>query len=170
MNTPNKIITHTAVSSKTHTAKDVSNWHKARWGGYRPSRRGGDTKYAGYHVIIEWDGTVVQCRDYDEEGIHCRGQNFSSIGVCFMGNGDVHLPSGKQMRAWQKLRKDILKQYPEIGNRIYPHRKFANKSCHGAKLSDDYFLEDVPDSLRLREALIALIIKLQTQLGANRMK
>src|SRR6056297_1548914 len=107
MNNPDKIIVHHAVSSKTHTAVDVSNWHKQRWNGYRPSRRGGATKYAGYHVIIEWDGTVVQCRDYDEEGIHCRGQNFSSIGVCLMGNFDTHLPSDKQMRAWRRLRDQL---------------------------------------------------------------
>jgi len=70
MNIPTKIVTHTAVSAKHHTAQDVNNWHRDRWNGYSPSRRP-EAPYAGYHYIIEWDGNTVQCRDHDEEGIHC---------------------------------------------------------------------------------------------------
>ena len=100
VNKPNKVITHHAVSLKTHTARDVSMWHWDRWSGYAASRRS-EAPFAGYTYIIEWDGTTVQCRDHDEEGIHCRGQNFSSIGVCFMGNNDVHYPSEEQKEAWK---------------------------------------------------------------------
>lgn len=139
-NQPTKIITHTSASGTGTTAVDISNWHFDRWGGYSPSKRGGATKYAGYHIVIEWDGTVVHCRNYDEEGIHCKGQNFSSIGVCFVGNGDLHYPSDAQKAAWKQLFPVIHNMYPNITfNDIYPHRKYANKTCHGKLLSDNYY-------------------------------
>ncbi len=34
MNKPTKVLTHTAVSSRTHTAQDVDVWHKPRWPGF----------------------------------------------------------------------------------------------------------------------------------------
>ena len=105
-NKPDKIITHTAQSLKSHTAQDVDQWHRERWSGYNPSPYFKNNKkqpyVVGYHVVIEWDGKIVQCRDYTEEGVHCIGQNFSSIGVCFMGNGDLHLPSEAQENAWRQ--------------------------------------------------------------------
>jgi N-acetylmuramoyl-L-alanine amidase len=130
MNNPNKIITHHALSSRHHTVNDVNEWHKVRWPRFI-SRRG---YHVGYHYVIGWDGTVTQTRDHDEEGAHCIGQNRSSIGVCFMGNFDLHYPSKEQEAAWCDL-------YERIGNGmpVFPHRLYATKSCHGKLLSDDYF-------------------------------
>lgn len=145
-NKPDKIITHTAQSTKFHTAQDVHEWHKVRWNKYNPSpyfkAKNGEPYYVGYHIVIEWDGTIVQCRDYFEEGVHCFGQNLSSIGVCFMGNGDLHEPSPEQLRAWLIVFERINKAFPNITtNRIYPHRKYANRSCHGRLLPDDYYVK-----------------------------
>ena len=176
MNRPTKVITHTAVSAKNHTAIDVSRWHKARWGGYSPSKRGGDTRYAGYHYIIEWDGTIVQCRDTDEEGIHCKGQNFSSIGVCFMGNNDIHYPSLAQREAWGDLFAQIKLIYPNIKpTDVYPHRKYANKSCHGALLSDDYWTlqlgaQKKPTITELQRKVVQLMNRLIVLLTQERIK
>lgn len=133
MNKPTVVITHHAVSLPQHTVKDVDNWHRARWPGFT-SRSGW---HVGYHYVIETDGTVTQTREHDEEGAHTIGMNTSSIGVCFMGNFDLHLPTEKQMSAWRKLYAKLRKQYPKIPT--YPHRKYANKSCHGKLLSDDFF-------------------------------
>lgn len=146
MNTPNKVITHTAVSGKHHTAYDVGQWHLDRWGGYSPSTflpENDIRRYVGYHIVIDWDGTVHQCRNFTDEGIHCKGQNFSSIGVCFMGNGDLHEPSIEQREAWIKEVWPLIKKtYPNITvNDIYPHRKYANKTCHGKLLSDTFYAD-----------------------------
>lgn len=159
-NNPNKIITHHAVSSTGHTAQDVNHWHYDRWGGYARSRRM-IAPYVGYHIIVEWDGTIVQCRDFDEEGIHCKGQNFSSIGVCFMGNNDRHMPSIDQIRAWREVYNMIRSRYPHITpNMVFPHRKYANKSCHGALLTDRYWSDQIPQEEK-SEQLKLLIEKLQ---------
>lgn len=178
-NIPNKIITHTAVSFKTHTAQDVDAWHKLRWPGFTSNtfkNEKGEPYHVGYHFVIEWDGRIVQCRDMQEEGAHCIGQNTSSIGVCFMGNGDVHYPSSEQKKAWIELYARISKAYPEINrDRIYPHRKYANKTCHGKLLSDDYYqlaLGHVaqPSTKELMEKVVQLQNKLLVLLKGRRMR
>ncbi len=143
MNNPTVVITHHAVSLKTHTVKDVDNWHRQRWPGF-VSRAG---YHVGYHYVIEWDGKVTQTREHDEEGAHCIGMNNSSIGVCFMGNFDLHMPSPEQLLSWSKLYTKLRKKYPNIPTK--PHRKYANKSCHGKLLPDDYFtVEKQIDTLK----------------------
>lgn len=157
MNTPNKVITHHAVSSKAHTAEDVDNWHKVRWPGFTSSifrNAKGEFYHVGYHYVIEWDGRVVQTRGEGEEGAHTVGQNDSSIGVCFMGNFDLHMPSELQKEAFKKLYAGILERH-RITTCV-PHRKYANKSCHGALLSDTYFSDLVSE---------ASITQLQSMLG-----
>lgn len=153
MNVPNKIITHHALSAKHHIAEDVNDWHKTRW----PNFVSKDGWHVGYHYVIDWDGTVTQTRYHDEEGAHCIGQNKSSIGVCFMGNFDNHMPSLEQEEAWVKLYEDIGDGMP-----VYPHRKYATKSCHGKLLSDDYFARMV--EVKRREQLIERIKQLISQL------
>ena len=167
---------HHAVSLKDHTAEDVSNWHHERWQGYSPSRLGGETRYAGYHFVIEYDGTVVQCRALDEEGIHCKGQNLSSIGVCFMGNNDIHYPSLAQREAWCDLFVHIKLLYPNIQpTDVYPHRKYANKSCHGSLLSDDYWTlqlgaQKKPTIIELQRKVVQLMNRLLVLLTNERIK
>ena len=163
VNKPNKIITHTAVSAKHHTVADVDLWHKARWPGFT-SRAG---YHVGYHFVIDWDGTITQTRELDEEGAHCIGQNLSSVGVCFMGNGDLHMPSQEQEEAW-------LRVYDMIGGElpVFPHRKYANKTCHGKLLSDEYFgrIVQARTKAQLIEKLQQLISYLQVLLTQRRMK
>lgn len=166
MNNPTKIITHHAVSGTQHTAQDVDAWHKLRWLGFVSKyfkNEKGESYHVGYHYVIEWDGKVVQCRDEREEGAHCVGMNKSSIGICFMGNFDAHLPSKKQEAAFQKLYKGIVKRYPALTpENIVPHRKYANKSCHGKLLSDTYFAELVSEEALQKRVLDlqAVVIKL----------
>lgn len=154
MNKPNKVITHTAQSQRWHTVRDVDNWHKLRWPGF-VSRSGW---HVGYHIVVEWDGTWTQTREFDETGAHCIGQNNSSIGVCFMGNGDLYEPSNEQKRAWVHEIWPLITAYnPAITpGHCFPHRKFANKTCHGKLLSDDYYAKLVPGKSKQE-----LIIELQ---------
>ncbi len=100
--------------------------------------------HVGYHFVIHWDGTIYQTRALDEEGAHCIGQNNSSIGVCFMGNGDRHLPSPNQIYAYNALYQRLQEEFSDLT--IYdqfPHRKYAPKSCHGSMLPDDYFIKQL---------------------------
>lgn len=180
MNKPDKYITHHAVSLKTHTAQDVDAWHKERWPGFNSKHfknERGEYYHVGYHFVIEWDGKVVQCRALDEEGAHCYGQNSTSIGVCFMGNNDVHKPSSAQIDAWIKLYQTLQPSFPLITpSRIFPHRNYANKSCHGKLLTDDYYgwlvtehAKEAPQA-ELLEQLRQLLNQLKSLLSQRRMK
>lgn len=161
MNAPRKIITHHALSAKHHTVKDVDEWHKLRWPGFT----GVDGWHVGYHYVIEWDGTITQTRRHYEEGAHCIGQNTSSIGVCFMGNFDNHMPSEEQEASWVRLYDQIGMELP-----VYPHRRYATKSCHGRLLSDDYFtrLVLIAKRDRLTVLLAQLISRLKSRLTGRR--
>jgi len=187
INNPDKVITHHAVSLKTHTAQDVHEWHKDRWAkyalpgdlGYNPSptvrMENGEASLCGYHDIIEWDGTWVKCREWDEEGIHCKGQNFSSIGICFMGNNDSHYPSEAQKETYKnEYFPSVQKGIPHIkATDQYPHRNYANKSCHGKLLSDDYWINQLgylSDKKALKLQLIQLMSQLVSLLKLQRMK
>jgi len=146
MNNPKKIITHTAVSNKKHTAQDVDVWHKARWNGFTSKEfknNNGEFYHVGYHYVIEWDGTVVQTRGDYEEGAHCIGMNTSSIGICCMGDGDKHLPSKAQIKSFQDLFFKLAEKHKLNKFDLEPHRKYANKSCHGSKLSDTYWQDQI---------------------------
>ena len=153
MNNPKVIITHTAASGKQHTAQDVDKWHKDRWPGFKSAHFKNDKGHyyhVGYHYVIEWDGKIVQCRDHSEEGAHAVGMNKSSIGVCFMGNGDNHLPSKKQQDAWLRLHRKISKFFPGLPTE--PHRKYSPKTCHGKMLSDTYFADMIePNSDQIQK-------------------
>lgn len=143
MNKPTVVITHHALSRKDHTVKDVDNWHRERWPGF-VSRSGW---HVGYHYVIETNGTVTQTRAHEEEGAHTLGMNRSSIGVCFMGNFDLHYPSSEQIEAWDTLYRKLQAEFPGIPTK--PHRAYAPyKSCHGKLLPDDYF---AGQSVRLRK-------------------
>lgn len=159
MNKPTVVITHTAQSQKYHTVRDVDNWHRLRWPGF-VSRAG---YHVGYHYVCEWDGTITQTREDDEEGAHVIGMNRASLGVCFMGNGDLHLPSQEQITAWNSLYAKLRKKYPNIPT--YPHRKYANKTCHGRLLSDTFFAVEYQKMTLLQEVqrLKALLAHLLTK-------
>lgn len=161
MNNPKVIITHHALSKKWHTVRDVDNWHRARWPGF-VSRRG---YHVGYHYVIDYDGTLTQTREHDEEGAHTIGMNKSSIGVCFMGNFDLYYPSDAQIKTWAKLYVSLMIDYPNIPCR--PHRHYAAyKTCHGYKLPDNYFgrlgkLAFIEELKRKIAVLISLINRKQ---------
>ena len=166
MNIPEKIITHHALSSKESTAQDIDSWHKLRWPGFVSryyKNIKGEPYHVGYHYVIEWNGNIIQCRDESEEGAHTLGMNLKSIGVCFVGNFDNHMPSKEQEMAWQKLYEGIVKRHSNLTpETCVPHRMYANKSCHGKLLSDNYFA-DLVSIQRLERRIVelkAILIKL----------
>lgn len=136
MNTPNKLIVHHTGGTDAnpledtshHTAKIIDSWHRAKgWDGI------------GYNWVIEKDGKIVKGRDEKKDGAHTIGQNSTSIGVVFSGNFDATLPTKEQIESFKVFYRDLIKRYPTITpDKVFPHRKFANKTCYGNKLKDDW--------------------------------
>ena len=61
---------------------------------------------------------------------HTAGQNTSSVGICFVGNFDIEVPTLAQELSGQLLitylRTILNKKLPVFG-----HKDFANKTCPG---------------------------------------
>lgn len=113
-----------------HTATMIEDWHVngKGWDGI------------GYTFVIHKNGDIWQGRPMHRSGAHTVNYNSKSIGVCFSGNFDATYPTKEQENAFMQLYKDvILKEYPAITpDKIFPHRKFANKTCYGNHLKDDW--------------------------------
>ena len=72
-------------------------------------------------------------------GAHTKGQNDSSIGICFIGNFDHDEVHPKQWNLGIKLVRLLMVQYHIPAKEIYGHKNFAQKSCPGEKFNVDAF-------------------------------
>ncbi len=132
-NYPDKIIVHCTATPKTTTWQSINNYHKQR--GFSISTFG---LYVGYHILIQADGNIKWCRTFTDVGCHTIGQNFSSIGIGLIFNGDEELPTPQQEITLTELLKQLCSKFKISPNNIFPHRLFANKSCYGKLLSDNW--------------------------------
>lgn len=140
-NKPSMIIIHhtsgtdadPSLDTSHHTFEIVDSYHKKLWG-FRSSLG----HYIGYHYFIEKDGKVTQGRSDSDEGAHTIGQNNRSIGICLAGNFDYYDPTPEQIESLKNLLTAKCLTYRIDPERIFPHRKFAHKSCFGSRLPDDW--------------------------------
>lgn len=141
MNTPVYLLVHHSGGVDANPLQDSSNYtvaqcnqdHKVRFN--MLSRKG---FYVGYHYFIDKGGIITQTRFDDEEGAHTVGYNTSSLGICLAGNFDATLPTDAQVATLKQWLTDKSKQYNIAPSNIYPHRQFAQKTCYGKNLSDDW--------------------------------
>ncbi len=112
--------------------------------------------WSGYQYYIEKSGKLYQARKDDEEGAHTIGKNSSSIGICLAGNFDATLPTQPQIDTLTKLLKEKMAQWNIPKENIVPHRSFANKTCYGMKLKDDWARKLIPSSSPVEEAKVYL--------------
>jgi len=119
--------TEPLLDTSHHTANIMESWHLSKgWEGL------------GYHLVIHEDGEVWKGRPEHYHGSHARGYNTKSIGICLSGNFDAKLPTDEQVEALRKLLLDLSEKYGIPKENIVPHRKFANKTCYGKLLDDDW--------------------------------
>jgi len=110
-----------------HTFEIVKEWHLHKgW------------EDIGYHYFIEKDGKLTAGRKETYHGAHTVGYNEKSIGICLAGNFDQTMPTEAQEQALTSLMKDIRTRYKIPIEKILPHRHFANKTCYGRRLADDW--------------------------------
>lgn len=141
MNKPKFLIVHHTGGTDLNPKEDTSNhtfevvnaWHKKLWN-FKSSKG----HYIGYHYFIDKAGKLTNGRADTDEGAHTIGKNNSSIGICLAGNFDVTMPTKEQIETLKILLRVKMTEYGIPLENIVPHRKFANKSCYGTKLSDDW--------------------------------
>lgn len=89
----------------------------------------------GYHWGLELINNKLvfqRGRSLTQSGAHCIGMNNQSIGICCVGNFDKCQPSEAMYFNCAQLCCLMIKQFPAITPwEIYPHKKFAIKTCPG---------------------------------------
>lgn len=167
MNIPKYIIVHHTGGTDTnpladtshHTFDIVNSWHKKLW-----EFKSSLGYYIGYHYFIDKQGNIKQGRADTDEGAHTIGMNESSIGICLAGNFDATLPTKEQEKSLGKLLSELCKKHGiPLGN-IVPHRAFAQKTCYGKRLEDNWAMKQaVAYQLELiKEKLQTILKKLLT--------
>lgn len=130
-----KIIVHCAAtpSAMDIGAEEIDVWHK---------QRGFDE--IGYHYVIRRCGKLEKGRDIAKAGAHCRGHNFSSIGVCLVGGIDEHGQAcdnftNQQKRKLQQLLNFLTLTFDEA--EVVGHRdvKGVKKACPSFDVRSWYY-------------------------------
>lgn len=132
-NKPNKIIIHNTGGTDANILADTSHHGFELVKSFHKSK-GWDT--IGYHFFIEKDGDIYQGRPIEMHGSHCIGENKTSIGICMAGNFDATKPTEAQISSLKWLVADLSTKLSI--KEIYGHRQFANKTCPGKNVTDDF--------------------------------
>ena len=117
-----KVIVHCSDTPDDSPAAfdvhDIRRWHK---------RRGWSD--CGYHWVVTRAGEVQAGRPEKLIGAHCRGQNYSSIGVCLVGREAFEKVQLERLRdIFFRIKKDYKIDIPDW----YCHNEFTTgKTCPG---------------------------------------
>jgi peptidoglycan hydrolase-like protein with peptidoglycan-binding domain len=122
------IVLHHTASTRDLTWQEINEEHKAR----------GFTGF-GYHFYVIKNGTIYAGRPLNVMGVHAKGINDISVGVCWSGNFEVEEPTpaqiaaGKQLITW--LRYKVFSKPNVIGHfeAVKINRNATVTACPGKK-------------------------------------
>ena len=124
MRTIDKIIIHCSATPEGRDVKmeTIKSWHV----------KGNGWSDIGYHFVIELDGTLKEGRPLHRSGAHTRGENATSIGICYVGGIDKNknakdTRTAEQKDVLNKIVAGLLEDYPEAS--VHGHNEFAAKAC-----------------------------------------
>lgn len=128
------VVFHHSGAPRAQTFAQIERYHVT------PESQGGRGWLAvGYHVVIEWDGTLHIGRPLPQQGAHAPADrmNHRSVGVCLIGNnaapGQVWTP--EQLYSARKYLDALDRVAPALV--IVGHRdvKGSNTTCPGVDLA-----------------------------------
>lgn len=134
-----QIIFH-QTGSPNDTVESITRWHTTPLGPDPQHPHGLGWPHIGYHFVITPDGQVHKTLPQQTAGIHCKGDNANSLGVCCVGAGNAFpLDKGYMSRTMFAsllgLTRELLRAYPLIealwGHRERPSGISQGKSCPG---------------------------------------
>ncbi len=126
MRTINLLICHCSATraNQRFTVNMLRRCHNKRF----------HNKGIGYHYYIERDGHVYQTRPENDIGMHARGYNAHSIGICYEGGldkdgqpADTRTP--EQKAAMIALLRALKTDYPDADIRGHCELKGVHKAC-----------------------------------------
>lgn len=135
LNTPEFLIVHHTGGTNANPLADTSHHTYEIVKNYHLSLGWEDI---GYHYFIDKGGKLTAGRKEDYHGAHTIGYNQKSLGICLAGNFDATAPTKEQTDTLAVLLSRLRKKYLIPRKNIVPHREFANKTCYGRRLGDDW--------------------------------
>lgn len=155
------IVIHYSATpiEKSFSVGDIDRMHRAR----------GFNKI-GYHFYVRLDGTVETGRDMSqagrfEQGAHSKGENSTSIGICY--EGGVHAASPNvgfdsrtpaQTAAMIKLIRELHERYPAAA--VVGHRDMPGASTQCPGFDATAWWASVEAQPTAQPNIIAVILKL----------
>jgi len=144
MFTQRRIIVHHSLTKDSGTV----SWGAIRF--YHMTTNGWSD--IGYHAGIELVQSgehryyeILIGRDWFKEGAHCQGENYDSLGFCFVGDFDNELIPFTQLGRGAEFLAMWCRMFNLSVDDIYPHRWFNNqKTCPGKLFS----MTDLKDLIR----------------------
>lgn len=135
-----KIIVHCSATreGKDYSVETIRRWHLKR--GWRD---------IGYHFVIQNDeeATINEGRPIEQTGAHTKGENYCSIGICYIGGVEAtrnekgeweakDTRTEAQKKSLEELLCSLKLQYPLA--KIYGHRDFSTKACPSFDARSEY--------------------------------
>ena len=134
----NKIILHCSATQEGKNVKTetIRKWHLRK--GWRD---------IGYHFVVLLDGTVEEGRPMEMTGAHTKGQNYGSIGICYIGGVEKErgengkwIAKDTRTEAQKDSLHDLLLRlkddYPKAV--IHGHNEFSSKACPCFNAYEEY--------------------------------
>tara|TARA_R110000772_G_scaffold235704_1_gene347367 strand:- start:489 stop:911 length:423 start_codon:yes stop_codon:yes gene_type:complete len=129
----NKIIIHCSATPEGRevSVDTIREWHVKERG----------WSDIGYHFVISLDGEIQEGRPIERTGAHTKGNNFDSIGICYIGGVDNNLKpldtrTDKQKESLEELLCYLKTLYGS--SKIYGHMDFSNKECPSFDAKNEY--------------------------------
>lgn len=106
----------------------------------------------GYHFGIEYVADpgdpkgsyeIMVGRTIDKIGAHTSGENYDSIGICFVGDFDAATVPEAQWQAGLKLVRWLCAQFGIVKEQIHGHREYAPKTCPGKRFNIEQFRREL---------------------------
>ncbi|NDV83824.1 N-acetylmuramoyl-L-alanine amidase [Bacteroides sp. 51] len=103
------------------TREDIDRYHRER--GFRE---------IGYHFIIHQDGRVEEGRALSQAGAHCKGWNYTAIGVAYIGGTDKQgNPKDTRTEAQKEAIVRLIEGLKSLFaiKRVLGHNEVSAKAC-----------------------------------------
>ena len=132
----NKIILHCTADPDgvDHTLEYYNAEHL--------KRDNGTWMGVGYHFIIHPNGTIDSARPVNMVGSHCKGQNYNSIGIAYIGGMNKKYTAAKdtrtraQKRQMWRLVLFLLQRFPSAT--VHGHHEYDPKPCPCFDVKSEY--------------------------------
>jgi len=96
----------------------------------------------GYHYgveLVNFKHEILVGRMMNKVGAHTTGENYDSLGICFIGNFDVIEITPEQWLLGIHLVRSLLEVFNLKSDDVYGHNQFSTKTCPGRLFDLDAF-------------------------------